>query len=134
MEDRRKTKAELIDELIRARQRIDEIGHGDAARSKMLETGDHDRMAIDHPSGDALAIARATSPRHIGRPWRMTDETRQHVADLRASGLSLAAVADRLNAENVPTVVPGARWHIATVRKVLASLKYEAEIAARQSA
>jgi hypothetical protein len=73
----------------------------------------------------------------------MTPEIRQKVASLRGScarrhrhdgkcGLSLAAVAERLNAENVPTVTPGARWHVATVRRVLKSLEYEAELAERR--
>lgn len=107
---------------------------GEMMAGVMAQFAQFERRCIGARIKDALAIAKATSPKHIGRPWRMTDETRRHVADLRASGLSLAVVADRLNAENVPTVVPGARWHIATVRKVLLSLKYEADLAARRTA
>jgi DNA invertase Pin-like site-specific DNA recombinase len=98
----------------------------------MSQAAQYERKIIGARIVAALAVVRTTSPKHIGRPVRMDPAISQKVADLRASGLSLAKVADRLNAENVPTVVPGARWHIATVRKVLAARAYEAELAGRR--
>jgi len=37
----------------------------------------------------------------------------------RAAGQSLAAIADRLNADGVPTAQGGRRWYPATVRYTL---------------
>jgi DNA invertase Pin-like site-specific DNA recombinase len=104
---------------------------GEMMAGVMSTFAQFERRCISARVKAALAVVRATSPKHIGRPVRMTDQTRQYVARLRSDGLTLAAVAERLNAENVPTVVPGARWHIATVRRVILSLKYEAELAER---
>ena len=58
MDDRRRTKTELIDELVRARNRIAQIGHDDAPRPRARETEEFHRMAIDYPSGDGMAIAK----------------------------------------------------------------------------
>lgn len=46
-------------------------------------------------------------------------QVRRMVADLRADGLTLQAIADRLNAEQVPTTRGGARWYPSTVRHLL---------------
>ena len=107
---------------------------GEMMSGVMAQFAQFERRCIAQRTKDALAIVRATSPKHIGRPVRMAPEISQKVADLRASGLSLAKVAENLNAENVPTVVVGARWHIATVRRVLAARQYQAELATRQIA
>lgn len=45
----------------------------------------------------------------------MTDRIR----NLRAQGLTLAAIADSLNFDGVPTAQGGARWHPSTIRSVL---------------
>lgn len=105
---------------------------GEMMAGVMAQFAQFERRVIGQRTKDALAVVRATSPKHIGRPVRMEPEIRAKVKWLRDSGLSLAKVADRLNDENVPTVVPGAKWHIATVRKVLASLEYERELDARR--
>jgi DNA invertase Pin-like site-specific DNA recombinase len=104
---------------------------GELLAGIMSQVAQFERKVIAARVRDALAVVRATSPKHIGRPVRMSPEIRAKVKTLRESGLSLRALAERLNAENVPTVVPGARWHVATVRRVLSSLAYEAELAQR---
>ena len=38
---------------------------------------------------------------------------------LREQGLTLATIAETLNADEVPTAQGGARWHASTVRSVL---------------
>jgi DNA invertase Pin-like site-specific DNA recombinase len=47
-----------------------------------------------------------------------TLRTVEAIQQLRRSGLTLAAIADRLNAEGAPTP-RGGRWHITSVRRVL---------------
>ncbi len=47
--------------------------------------------------------------------------------NLRAQGQTLAAIADALNLDGVPTAQGGARWHPSTIRSVLgrvASIQY----------
>jgi hypothetical protein len=43
----------------------------------------------------------------------------QRIRRARQRGLSFAAIADRLNADGVPTAQGGQRWYPATVRAVL---------------
>jgi hypothetical protein len=47
----------------------------------------------------------------------------------RANGLSLRAIADRLNTEQVPTAQGGARWYASTVVNVLRSLDLDSQAA-----
>jgi hypothetical protein len=49
----------------------------------------------------------------------MTADPVQRARTLRASGLSYAAVAARLNAEGVPTTSGVGSWHSATVRRLV---------------
>ena len=41
---------------------------------------------------------------------------RQRIARMRAEGMTLQAIADRLNAEGVPTVRGGAKWRPSSVQ------------------
>lgn len=66
---------------------------------------------------DALAAAKARGTR-LGRP-PMPSELVQRVHVLRASGLTIQGVADRLNGSGVPSPY-GKRWHAPTVRAALA--------------
>lgn len=51
----------------------------------------------------------------------LPDEVRRRIRDERTAGRSLAAIADGLNLDEVPTAKGGARWYPSTVRAVLAS-------------
>lgn len=53
---------------------------------------------------------------------------RARIASERAAGDSLRTIAERLNAEAVPTA-NGGRWHASTVKAVLTSLALDAEAA-----
>lgn len=66
------------------------------------------------------------SGKRLGRPVMMAQDTRNRVAELRAAGMTMQAVADTLNAENVPTA-RGGKWYASTVRGVLRSLELDAE-------
>lgn len=107
---------------------------GEMMAGVMAQFAQFERRCIAQRTKDALAVVRATSTKHIGRPVRMAPEVRARVQDLRASGLSLRAVVARLNDEKVPTIIPGREWHLGNVRSALSSIAYEAELEARRSA
>jgi DNA invertase Pin-like site-specific DNA recombinase len=59
---------------------------------------------------------------HIGRPRELSNEVRESIAAQRMSGLTLARIADKLNADGVATAHGGRRWHPSTVRAILVSM------------
>src|SRR5689334_15839444 len=77
-----------------------------------------ERRMIGQRTKDGLAAARSKGVR-LGRPRSLPDAVADRVFGLRAEGATLAAIADRLNDEGVPTARGGTRWHPATVRAVL---------------
>jgi hypothetical protein len=68
---------------------------------------------------DALAVKQTNGGELGGRRQTTSDQAAAQVVILRNQGLTLQAVADRLNAEDIPTAL-GGRWHPSTVRGVLA--------------
>jgi DNA invertase Pin-like site-specific DNA recombinase len=68
---------------------------------------------------DGLAAKRAQG-KAISRPAVVDDPAlADWVRQLRSSGLTLQAVADRLNVEGVPTLRGGAHWRPSSVQTVL---------------
>ena len=93
-----------------------------------------ERDLIAARTRDALAARKAQGAR-LGRPVALPQGVRDRIARDRDAGLSLRAIAQRLNEQGIPTAQGGARWHPSTVRNVLASLALDAEAqAARQAA
>jgi DNA invertase Pin-like site-specific DNA recombinase len=80
-----------------------------------------ERELIGERTRDALAEKRAAGVR-LGRPPVLSADVRATIRAERQSGATLAAIADRLNAEAVPTAHGGAKWHPATVRRVALSV------------
>jgi len=52
---------------------------------------------------------------------------RRRIAQLRATGLSLAGIADQLNTESVATA-KGGSWHASTIAHVLRSVALDDEL------
>jgi peptidoglycan hydrolase-like protein with peptidoglycan-binding domain/DNA invertase Pin-like site-specific DNA recombinase len=53
------------------------------------------------------------------RPGKSDDSAvRERIRAMRASGMTLQAIADRLNAENVPTLRGGAKWRPSSIQQV----------------
>lgn len=72
---------------------------------------------------------RRTAGKRCGQPPLLPDPVRLEIAHRRAAGATFAAIADDLNARNVPTA-RGGRWHPSTVAHVCQSVALDAELAA----
>ncbi len=72
------------------------------------------RRSISERTRAALALKRAQGVR-LGRPPTMSPHAIERIRRERAAGRSLAAIADGLNADRIPTAQGGRRWYPATV-------------------
>ncbi|MHB8488471.1 MAG: recombinase family protein [Candidatus Dormibacteria bacterium] len=81
-----------------------------------------ERRLISDRTRAALAEKRKAGVR-LGRPSILTANVVARIAAARGAGQTLAAIADSLNAEGVPTAHNGAQWHPSTVAAVLRSAK-----------
>jgi DNA invertase Pin-like site-specific DNA recombinase len=86
----------------------------------MASVAEWERETIAARTRDSLAVKRAQGV-VLGRPVSISDEAVGRARALRDSGLTLAACAEQLTAEGVPTAQNGARWYASTVRQVLIS-------------
>jgi hypothetical protein len=50
-------------------------------------------------------------------------ELHERIADMREHGMTLQAIADRLNAEGVPTLRGGAKWRPSSVQRATGYLR-----------
>lgn len=91
---------------------------GEFLASVMASAAQWERRIIGQRTREALAVRKAQGVR-LGRPVVMSPEVAGRIASLRREGLSLAAIAESLNNDEVPTAQGGARWHPSTVRAVL---------------
>ena len=90
-----------------------------AGEASVLATFAHcERRSISERTRAALARTRAQGVR-LGRPPQMSHYAIERIRRERAAGSSLAAIANRLNADRIPTAQGGRRWYPATVRYTL---------------
>lgn len=82
----------------------------------LVAAGDLERQKLQACTRRGLAAARRNGGR-AGRP-AVADrpELRAHILELRARGMTLKAIADRLNREGVPTLRGGAQWRPSSVQ------------------
>jgi DNA invertase Pin-like site-specific DNA recombinase len=73
---------------------------------------------LSQRSRAALARARAQGVR-LGRPPTMPAHVIERIKREREAGNSLAAIANRLNADRIPTAQGGQRWYPATIQYTL---------------
>lgn len=76
-----------------------------------------------------MAAARQKGVR-LGRPRVGLPSSATRIDELREQGLSLAAIADTLDQENVPTLSGRGSWSKSSVRYVLDRLEQHRELAA----
>lgn len=84
-----------------------------------------ERRIVAERTRAALAARKAQGVR-LGGPITLAAETRNTIVALRADGMTLQAIADRLTAHGVPTA-RGGRWRPSSVRAVLVSLDLDAQ-------
>lgn len=76
-----------------------------------------ERDLIRQRTREALAAAAARGVR-IGRPPEIHDDAEARIVELRRDGATMAEIAERLRAEEVPTA-RGGQWWASTVWRVL---------------
>ncbi len=76
-----------------------------------------ERRVIGERTRAALAVKRSEGVR-LGRPRLIDEPLRRRIRRLRSHGRTMQAIADRLNAEGVPTA-RGGPWQPSTIDRVL---------------
>jgi DNA invertase Pin-like site-specific DNA recombinase len=88
---------------------------GQLGARALATVGGLERRKLEERTRKGLAAAREM--RRSGRP-AVSDRPslKQRIADMRAQGMTLQAIADTLNAEGVPTLRGGAEWRPSSVQ------------------
>jgi DNA invertase Pin-like site-specific DNA recombinase len=92
--------------------------NGKLVANVVMSVAEWERERICERTRDALAVKKRQGAR-LGRRPTLPAKLRRRIARDRAGGLSYRAIADRLNAEGVPTAQGGRQWYAATVRTAL---------------
>jgi DNA invertase Pin-like site-specific DNA recombinase len=92
------------------------VAAGRKAANVLISVGAWERERVGERTRKGLEAARAKGQR-ISRP-AVDDvpELKERIAAMRASGLTLQAIADRLNQEGVPTLRGGEKWRPSSVQ------------------
>ncbi len=93
---------------------------GELVANVVASTSQYERRLIGIRTKEALAAKKGAGVR-LGRPSGLPTPVLADILEQRRTGRSLAAIAQRLNDDAVPTSQGGARWHPATVRAVFKS-------------
>jgi DNA invertase Pin-like site-specific DNA recombinase len=83
----------------------------------MIAFAEFERLLIGQRTKEALAVKKAQGVR-LGRPPAIPMAVVHRIVAERRSGRSWPAIAEGLNADDVPTAHGGAAWWPATVRKI----------------
>jgi DNA invertase Pin-like site-specific DNA recombinase len=91
---------------------------GEAMANVLATFAQFERRLIGQRTREALASKRAQGVK-LGRPRAVPHRVVNRIRRERSAGRSLAAIADDLNRDRVPTAQGGRQWWPATVRIVL---------------
>jgi len=91
---------------------------GEALAHVLAVFAPFERQLISQRTRAALARKRAQGVR-LGRPPSMSPYVIERIRRERAAGNSLAAIANGLNTDRIPTAQGGRRWYPSTVRYTL---------------
>lgn len=91
----------------------------------MSAFSEYERRLIGSRTSAALQQLKSQGVR-LGRPRVMAESVRERIVSEREEGRTLAAIADGLNADEVPTARGGACWYPSTVKAVLDSVALDA--------
>ncbi len=106
--------------LVAVAQALDTAdGDGRLAANLLVEIADWERKLLSERTRKGLSAARAQG-RATGRA-AVADypELMAEISRMRDSGMTLQAIADRLNADGVPTIRGGAKWRHSSVQVAL---------------
>jgi len=91
---------------------------GEAMAHMLATFAQFERRLISQRTREALAVRKAQGVR-LGRPATLPTKVVRRIQRERAAGKTLAAIAEGLNRDAVPTAQGGRQWHPATVRYTL---------------
>ena len=98
--------------------------NGEFMANIMVSTARFERRLNGDRTRTGMAQRKAEG-KHVGRRRQLPSEVVQRITAARAAKLSMAKIADALNADQVPTAQGGVRWYPSTVRAVLVSVERE---------
>jgi DNA invertase Pin-like site-specific DNA recombinase len=78
----------------------------------------YERRLISDRTKRALAVKRAEGVQ-LGRPRSIPDDVRSRITAMRDDGLTYRAIAEELNADDVPRGQNGVKWWASTIQNVL---------------
>jgi DNA invertase Pin-like site-specific DNA recombinase len=90
----------------------------EAVANALATFAQFERGLISQRTRAALARTRAHGTR-LGRPPTISEYALERIKRERAAGKSLAAIANGLNADRIPTAQGGRRWYPTTIRYTL---------------
>jgi DNA invertase Pin-like site-specific DNA recombinase len=91
---------------------------GEAIANVLATFAPLERRLISQRTREALALKRSQGAR-LGRPPTMSQYVIDRIRRERKAGKSLAAIANALNTDRIPTAQGGRRWYPATIRYTL---------------
>jgi DNA invertase Pin-like site-specific DNA recombinase len=94
--------------------------NGELVANVVAAIGQWEARMIAERTRESLAVKRSRGE-PVGRPRTLPAAVRERIAQRRADGLSLRAIAAELNGDQVPTAQGGKAWHASTVKAVLDS-------------
>lgn len=94
--------------------------NGKFMASVLASVAELERDLISARTSAALQQLKASGKR-LGRPRVMPERVTERIVSERQQGRTLGAIAEGLNADNVPTARGGALWYRSTVKRVLES-------------
>jgi DNA invertase Pin-like site-specific DNA recombinase len=92
---------------------------GEAMANVLATFAQFERRLIGQRTKEALAVKKAQGVK-LGRPRALAVDVKTRIVDERAGGATLAAIADRLNLDDIATAQGGRKWWPSTVKNVLA--------------
>ena len=97
---------------------------GQLMASVMASFAEYERRVVAQRTSGALQQLKAQGVR-LGRPRTLSAEVTKRIVWERGLGMTLAAIAEGLNSEGVPTARGGTKWYPSTVKGVLTSAELD---------
>jgi DNA invertase Pin-like site-specific DNA recombinase len=92
---------------------------GKLVANLLMSVAEWEREVIGQRTREGLAAKRSQGVR-LGRPRSLPARVRTRIRRMRTRGMTLEAIARKLNDEGVPTAQGGQRWYASTVRALAA--------------